>query len=362
MHKTILYLEDGKIFEGKSIGACGITVGEVCFTTSFTGYQHTITDPSFAEQIITFTFPHIGNVGVNDYDNERGEIFAKGIIIRESPSQFPSHSSSKLSLQSWLEKNKIIGICNIDTRELTKYLSENGPMKGVIYSQGKIDYSYIKQKIKSFLTIKRNELSQKVTGRNILTKNIQKENAKKIVIVDFGIKAGITEQFDNFDITVIPATENFAMHAISMQPAGIVLSNGPGDPAATAEYAVPEIKKILNTDISILAICLGHQLIAIALGCKTIKMKNGHRGSNHPVINLKTKKIEISSQNHGFVIDERSIPESVEVTHKSLFDGGVECIKVIEKNILSVQYHPEGCPGPRDSISIFKSFVDEIID
>ncbi|MBQ4875391.1 MAG: glutamine-hydrolyzing carbamoyl-phosphate synthase small subunit [Rickettsiaceae bacterium H1] len=360
MHNAVLLFKNEKFFYGKSLGKLGITTGEICFTTGITGYQHTITDPSFAGQIITFTFPHIGNVGINDKDYERDKIFAKGIILREEITRNPSHPSSYLNIDEWLKKNNIVGICGIDTRALTKHLRDCGSIEGVIYSsKNKIDTEEVKKHLNSCKSMKGQELTGYTAGIAIKNDNTKNQiNKKKVIIIDFGMKTGIINNINDMNIIIIPGKDNFAERVISNKPDGIILSNGPGDPEATAKYTTEEIKKLLELNLPIFGICLGHQLLAISLGCKTKKMKNGHRGSNHPVYNLSTKKVEISSQNHGFTVDEKKLPDNIEITHKSLFDGDIEGIKVKNKPIFSVQYHPEAHPGPNDSRYLFQEFTN----
>ncbi len=361
MHEAILILEGGKTFSGKPLGYHGITIGEVCFTTGMTGYQHTITDPSFANQIITFTFPHIGNIGINQYDNEREKVFANGIILREFPIGSPSHPSSIISLHEWLLANKIVGICDVDTRAITRYIRDQGAVNGIICSGPHIDIEKAKQELSLCPKMAGQELALKIAKQKGNINHCNRKSNKKVVIVDFGMKAGIAQQVSHMDVIIVSASENLAEEVLSYQPDGIILSNGPGDPEATAQYSSPEIIKLLDTNIPLFAICLGHQLLAISLGCRTVKMKTGHRGANHPVYNLETKKVEISSQNHGFVIDENTIPDNVEVTHISLFDKTIEGIRLKNKPVFSVQYHPESCPGPNDSHYLFERFIDEIM-
>ena len=266
-----------------------------------------------------------------------------------------------MSLSAWLEKNKIVGIYGVDTRAITQYIRDNGAVNGVICSEDNIDIEKIKQQLALCPEMKGQDLSIEVAQQQGNINRCNNTIDKTIVIVDFGMKAGIAQRLANMKVIIVPATESFAEIVMSHKPDGIVLSNGPGDPEATSQYASSEITKLLQSDIPLFAICLGHQLLAIALGCKTIKMKTGHRGSNHPVYNLETKKVEISSQNHGFVVDDSTIPNNVEVTHISLFDNTIEGIKLKNKPVFSVQYHPEGCPGPHDSNYLFERFIDEVM-
>ncbi len=362
MHNAVLILENGQTFYGTSLGKIGITTGEVCFTTNVTGYQHTITDPSFAQQIITFTFPHIGNVGVNNTDFERNKTFARGVVLRELPTTQPSHISSTTDLDTWLAKNNIVGIYGVDTREITKQIRTHGAMRCVIYSSNsKINNTLAKEHLIKCPNMEGQDLALHVSGIGVGTARANSIKNKKVVIIDFGMKEGIKKSIENnVDVIVVRATKNFSDIAMTYKPHGIILSNGPGDPEATAIYATPQIQNLIKHKIPIFGICLGHQLLAISLGCKTIKMKVGHRGANHPVYNTKTQKVEISSQNHGFVIDEDSIPNNVQITHRSLFDNTIEGIKLKNQPVFSVQYHPEGAPGPNDSHYLFQEFLYEL--
>lgn len=353
-YNAFLLLEDGKVFWGKSVGKKGKITGELCFTTAMTGYQHTITDPSFAGQIIVFTFPHIGNVGINTKDNEKTKAFCKGIVLREYP-EISSHFLDEQVLTQWLEEHDIIGIAGLDTRALARYLRNHKSQNALIYSCLEIEKHY-SEYLYNTPSMNNLELAKLVTGYNINStyNSLQK---RKIVLIDFGVKESIIRELKDYEVIIIPAGPNFAARALEYNPTGIVLSNGPGDPKATAQYASKEILQLIKADIPILAICLGHQLLALALGADTEKMSVGHRGSNHPVLNLSNKKIEITSQNHGFTVSFEKLPDTIEVTHISLFDKSIEGFKVRGKPITSVQYHPEGGPGPRDSYYIFKDFL-----
>lgn len=360
MVDAVLLLNDGKQFCGKSIGKLGVAMGEVCFTTSSTGYQHTITDPSFAHQIITFTFPHIGNVGINSRDFERSRPFAKGVVLRNNITLNPSHVSNYIDLNKWLKDNDIVGICGVDTRALTRHLRIYGSINGIISSEKMMSIGEIKKNIYDYNLVAEKELSKVVTGVGVNINNSSFKNKKKVIIVDFGMKFGIKEQLTCVDVIVVPASNDFAKIILAHNPDGVILSNGPGDPEVAAKYAVQEIKKILKTNVVVFGICLGHQLLAIALGCKTVRMSNGHRGANQPVRNIYTNKIEITSQNHGFVVNDVGLPLNIEITHRSLFDNTIEGIKVAGKPIFSVQYHPEGSPGPHDSRHLFHEFINEM--
>ena len=371
----ILVLEDGSFFQGFGFGFEGITTGEVCFNTSITGYQEIITDPSYAGQIINFTFPHIGNVGTNIEDNESNEIWTRGVIFNTDITT-PSNYRSMKHLDAWLKKNKIIGIAGIDTRKLTNYIRDNGAPKGSMQFSKKGKYN-----IESLQKLNRNwpgllglDLASQVSCKkpykwnSLKTWNKEKgykknKNKKyKIVAIDYGIKKNILRCLTDLDceIKIVPAKTS-SNNILAENPDGIILSNGPGDPAATGKYAIPTLKKLINSNLPIFGICLGHQLLALALGAKTSKMHMGHRGANHPVKNLKSKKVEITSQNHGFKVEENSIPNNVRITHLSLFDRSVEGIELKNKPVFSVQYHPEANPGPQDSKYLFEKFINNIV-
>ena len=352
-----LILEDGAHFNGIKIGSPNMEIGEVCFNTSMTGYQEIITDPSYAGQIINFTFPHIGNVGTNLDDNESKKPFAKGIIINCDISN-PSNYRSILHLDSWLKKNKVPGICNIDTRLITNRIRTKGAPKACIIegSINNIKISSCLKEIKKWKGLNGLDLAIEVSRKDIKIYKSRSKSKLKVVAIDYGIKRNILNcLLDlNLEVILVPAKTS-AEEILSYRPNGIFLSNGPGDPKATGKYAIPIIKKLISTKIPIFGICLGHQLISLALGAKTKKMFQGHRGANHPVKNLETKKVEITSQNHGFEVTEKSIPRGVQITHKSLFDGSIEGIRK-GKNIFAVQYHPEASPGPHDSHYLFHQF------
>lgn len=355
---AILILQDGKCFRGQSVGKKGKCIGEVCFTTGMTGYQHTITDPSFADQIITFTFPHIGNVGINNKDNEGKKIFASGVVIRElSP---VSHPSSYININDWLEKNNVVGISGIDTRALTRHLRSHGSQNGMICLSDKVDLNCVLQELNEYKTEDGIEITNKVSLSNDFCSN---PNAKyKVVIVDFGVKASIVSRLMELGCTIelVRPINGFAQEILSMKPDGIILSNGPGDPKKIGKSVISEIDVIIRSSIPIFGICMGHQLLAITLGAKTVKMSSGHRGSNHPVYEISSGKVEITSQNHGFVVDSDSLPNNMEITHVSLFDSSIEGICVRDYPVFSVQYHPEEAPGTHDSHYLFERFIDNI--
>jgi len=358
-----LILENGSVFKGFAIGAKKSVVGELCFNTSMTGYQEIISDPSYAGQIINFTFPHIGNVGTNIEDNETYKPFVNGIIINCDISE-PSNFRSIKHLDLWLKKNDIPGLCNIDTRSITSIIRSNGAPKGCVNTLGKKGNSVRKNlgQIKKWPGLNGLDLAKEVSCTKIFRWNPKKSNSMfKIIAIDYGIKHNILNSLQKFntEIIIVPANTG-AKKILEFNPDGIFLSNGPGDPKATGKYAIPIIKELIMSNIPIFGICLGHQLVSLACGAKTKKMFQGHRGANHPVKNIQTQKVEITSQNHGFVVTEESIPNSIKVTHKSLFDGTVEGIKHKSKDIFSVQYHPEASPGPHDSHYLFKKFIEMI--
>ena len=370
----ILVFEDGTSFSGKGIGYEGSAVGEVCFNTSITGYQEIITDPSYSDQIINFTFPHIGNVGTNLEDDESDKAWVKGVVLNCNVTE-PSNYRSVKKLDKWLKKRKIVGIVGLDTRIITNYIRDKGAPKGVIQfsKRGKHSLEKLLEKSKSWNGLLGLDLAKKVTCKSRYNwsslkswnKNKgyikNKKNKYRVVAIDYGIKKNQLRCFSDIDcaVTVVPANYS-AEKIMSLNPDGVFLSNGPGDPAATGEYAIPIIKKLIANKIPIFGICLGHQILSLALGAKTKKMSLGHRGANHPVKDLSTNKVEITSQNHGFEVDPKSIPSSVKITHKSLFDGCVEGIEVKEKKLFSVQYHPESNPGPQDSKYLFDKFLKNI--
>ena len=371
---AILILENGTSFRGFGLGYEGIATGEVCFNTSVTGYQEIISDPSYAEQIINFTFPHIGNVGTNKEDHESDKIWTKGIIINSEITD-PSNYRSLENLDQWLKKNKIVGITGLDTRSLTNFIRDKGAPKGTI-AFSKNDSFNIKQLTNSTIKwsgLKNLDLAQKVsTKKNYVWSGFKtwkktsgyvknKKNSLHIVAIDYGIKKNILRYFSDFNckITIVSCITS-GQEILKLKPDGVFLSNGPGDPAATGKYAINIIKELIKNNMPIFGICLGHQILALTLGAKTKKMKLGHRGANHPVKNLIKDSVEITSQNHGFEIIKKSLPKNIEITHKSLFDDCIEGIRLKNKPIFSVQYHPESNPGPQDSIYLFQEFINNI--
>ena len=371
---AVLILENKTYLNGFGFGYEGTATGEVCFNTSITGYQEIISDPSYAEQIINFTFPHIGNVGVNREDHESDKIWTKGIILNSEITD-PSNYRSLKNLDQWLKKNKIVGITGLDTRGLTSFIRDNGAPKGTIAFSKNNNFN-IKQ-LTSVTTnwsgLKNMDLAQKVsTKKNYVWSGFKtwrknssylknKKNSLHVVAIDYGIKKNILRYFSDFNckVTVVSCKTN-AQEILKLKPNGIFLSNGPGDPDATGTYAVNIVKELIKINIPIFGICLGHQILALALGAKTKKMKLGHRGANHPVKNLFKDNVEITSQNHGFEIIRKSLPKNIEVTHVSLFDNCVEGIKLKNKPIFSVQYHPESNPGPQDSVYLFQEFINNM--
>ena len=370
----ILVPENKKVFKGIGIGYQGEATGEVCFNTSLTGYQEIISDPSYAGQIINFTFPHIGNVGTNQEDFESDKIWTKGVIFNSEITS-PSNYRSFQHLDAWLKKNKIVGITGLDTRSLTNFIRDKGAPKGTIAHSKKSKFS-ISKLINSTIKwsgLKNLDLAEKVTTqKNYIWKGlrtwkkefgykINKKSSFHVVAIDYGIKKNILRYFSDFNckVTVVPCKTS-ADKILALKPNGIFLSNGPGDPAATGKYAIRIIRDLINKNLPLFGICLGHQILALALGGKTQKMRLGHRGANHPVKNLINDNVEITSQNHGFEVVKENLPKIIEVTHKSLFDNSIEGIKLKNKPVFSVQYHPESNPGPQDSVYLFQEFINNM--
>jgi len=365
-----LVLEDGTIYTGFGFGAAVTNVGEVCFNTSMTGYQEIMTDPSYAGQIINFTFPHIGNVGTNNKDFETATPAALGMIVRQ-PVTNPASWRSDTGLNDWLVTHNLPGIAGIDTRALTRRIRDLGAPRGALCHapDGQIDTDALVKMAKAWPGLKDMDLAKSVTAPATAawdegswlyqSASHQTTTAKyKVVAMDFGCKHNILRclQDAGCAVTIVPA-DTSADAILAMQPDGVFLSNGPGDPAATAAYAGKEIAKLIDANMPIFGICIGHQLMALALGAKTHKMARGHRGANHPVRDLETGKIEITSQNHGFAVDPNSLPDNVEVTHVSLFDQSIEGLRHKTKPAFCVQYHPESSPGPHDSRYLFDRFT-----
>jgi carbamoyl-phosphate synthase small subunit len=371
---AILVLQNGKFFKGIGLGYQGTVTGEVCFNTSITGYQEIISDPSYAEQIINFTFPHVGNVGTNKEDHESDKIWTKGVVINSEITS-PSNYRSLKHLDEWLKKNKIVGITGIDTRNLTNFIRDKGAPKGTISfsKKNKFNINNLLRQTQKWSGLKNLDLAKIVsTKKNYNWKNLKtwkknkgfEKNIKKIfhvVAIDYGVKKNILRYFSDFNckVTVVPC-KTTAEDIFKLKPHGIFLSNGPGDPAATGKYAIPIIQKLIKENLPIFGICLGHQILALALGAKTKKMSLGHRGANHPVKNLVKGNVEITSQNHGFEVIKSSLNKNIQITHQSLFDNSIEGIKLKNKPVYSVQYHPESNPGPQDSVYLFEQFVESM--
>ena len=350
--KAILLLDDGTLFNGTSFGSVGETIGEVCFNTGMTGYQEILTDPSYAKQIVTMTAPHIGNYGINSEDMESESIQVSGFVIKEE-SVIPSNWRAEMSLGDYLRDQDVVGIKGIDTRSLTRHIRDNGAMNGIISSITD-DKNKLKNNLKNYPSMEGLDLAKLVSTKSIY--HWSSKGKYKVAAVDFGIKRNILRLLENFDcqVTVFPANTT-AKDILDFNPDGVFLSNGPGDPAAV-EYGIEAVKQILGKK-PIFGICLGHQILAIALGAKTFKLKFGHRGINHPVKNNETGEIEITSQNHGFSVDLNSIPENVIPTHINLNDNTSAGISCIDFPAFSVQYHPESSPGPHDSRYLFEKFI-----
>jgi carbamoyl-phosphate synthase small subunit len=370
---ALLVLADGTVIKGRGLGAEGKAVGEVCFNTSMTGYQEIMTDPSYAGQIITFTFPHIGNTGANLEDIETVTPAARGTVLATDISE-PSSWRAAQHFDAWLRSHQLPAIAGIDTRALTKRIRDGGAPNGVIVhsKDGVFDIPALIAEAKGWPGLDGMDLAKDVTCRQTyhwdeaawtLGGGYGKQMAPKlkVVAIDYGAKRNILRCLATagFDVTVVPATAT-AEDVLVHKPDGVFLSNGPGDPAATGAYAVPVIQELMKQELPIFGICLGHQMLALALGGKTRKMARGHRGANHPVKDLATGKVEITSQNHGFEVMAESLPNTVNVTHVSLFDGTNEGIEVTGKPIFSVQYHPEASPGPQDSHYLFQRFAEKI--
>lgn len=374
---AILVLEDGSVFKGKAIGASGRSSGEVVFNTAMTGYQEILTDPSYAQQIVTLTYPHIGNTGINAEDNESEKVWAAGLVIRDLP-LLASNWRHETSLEAFLLERGVVAIADIDTRRLTRILREKGAQNGCIIAGAEVEQvgaetgivdSALKD-VLAFPGLKGMDLAKSVTTTKQYTwdeaswslgegyKAAPEERPFHVVAYDFGVKRNILRLLVDRGcrVSVVPATTP-ADKVLALKPDGVFLSNGPGDPEP-CDYAVTAIKQILETDIPVFGICLGHQLLALASGAKTVKMKFGHHGANHPVQNLQDGKVLITSQNHGFAVDEKSLPACLEVTHKSLFDESLQGIHHKDKPAFSFQGHPEASPGPQDAQPLFDHFIE----
>ena len=371
----ILVLADGTAIRGHGFGAQGVAVGEACFNTAMTGYQEVMTDPSYAAQIIAFTFPHIGNVGVNAEDIEAINPHAVGCIVREDVTA-PSNWRSTGGFDAWMKLNGRIGLAGVDTRALTRRIRELGPPNAVIAhrSDGQFDVDELVALARDWTGLEGNDLAKQVTTlqtyqwdeglwtlRHGYRDLAQRKSGPRVVAVDYGLKHNILRNLVDAgsQVTVVPATASFD-DIVALEPDGLFLSNGPGDPAATGEYAVPVIRKWLGTGKPLFGICLGHQLLGLAVGARTVKMHQGHRGANHPVKRLSDGRVEITSMNHGFAVERDSLPANARETHVSLFDGSNCGFELTDTSAFSVQYHPEASPGPQDSHYLFERFVKEI--
>jgi len=376
---AMLVLADGTVIEGKGIGATGKVQAEVCFNTALTGYQEILTDPSYLGQIVTFTFPHIGNVGTNDEDIEdltpAARHGAVGVIFKAEITE-PSNYRAAKHLDAWLKARGIIGMCGVDTRALTAWIRENGAPNAVIAHDpsGVFDLDMLKQEARDWSGLEGLDLAKEASSGqssqwtdkpwvwNEASEQLDPEQAKyHVVCIDYGVKRNILRLFAGLDckVTIVPA-DTSSDDILALKPDGIFLSNGPGDPAATGVYAVPVIKDLIKTDIPTFGICLGHQMLGLALGGTTEKMHQGHHGANHPVKDHTTGKVEIVSMNHGFAVDAKSLPDTVEQTHVSLFDGSNCGLRLVGKPVFSVQHHPEASPGPQDSHYLFRRFINMV--
>jgi carbamoyl-phosphate synthase small subunit len=372
---AILALEDGTVFHGKAIGATGQAVGEVVFNTSMTGYQEILTDPSYKEQIVTLTYPHIGNVGTNLCDEESNKVMVKGLVIRDLP-HLMSSWRGEMPLSDYLKKHNIVAISDIDTRKLTRILRSKGAQNGAIVARAAeegIDETAAISAARSFPGLKGMDLAKVVSTKSSyewtegswsLQSNTTESAdtlAYHVVAYDYGIKKNILRMLVDrgCKVTVVPA-QTKADDVLAMNPDGIFLSNGPGDPEP-CDYAIKAISSLLESSMPVFGICLGHQLLSLASGAKTVKMKFGHHGGNHPVSDLKTKEVMITSQNHGFSVDENSLPDNLKATHKSLFDGSLQGVHRTDKPAFSFQGHPEASPGPHDVAPLFDHFIELIV-
>ncbi|SDF70018.1 glutamine-hydrolyzing carbamoyl-phosphate synthase small subunit [Rhodobacter capsulatus] len=367
---ALIATADGQLFYGRGFGATGETVAELVFNTAMTGYQEIMTDPSYAGQVVTFTFPHIGNVGVTPEDDETADPVAAGLVVKWDPTE-PSNWRAVENLVGWLERRGRIGVGGIDTRRLTRAIRQQGaPHVAVAHNpDGVFDIEALVKKARDWKGLVGLDLAKDVTCAQSYTWDEQRwawpegytrrtGPGFKVVAIDYGAKRNILRCLASAgcDVTVLPASAT-AEEVLALNPEGVFLSNGPGDPAATGTYAVPMIQGVLKTDLPLFGICLGHQMLALALGAKTIKMNHGHHGANHPVKDLTTGKVEITSMNHGFAVDAQTLPKGVTETHVSLFDGSNCGIALENRPVFSVQYHPEASPGPQDSLYLFERFA-----
>lgn len=370
-HKAILALEDGSIFHGIALGAAGSTTAEVVFNTAMTGYQEILSDPSYADQMVTLTYPHIGNTGTNEGDNESTQVYAKGLVVRDY-SILPSNWRNQMNLDDYLKKNNVVAISDIDTRALTNHLRLKGSLNGCIMSGDDLDESAAIKSAQSFAGLEGKDLAKEVTckqpyswqlGTFDLADNTFKKpeaNKFKVVCYDFGIKQNILRILKDLgcELSIVPA-QTSAAEVLAMRPDGVFLSNGPGDPAA-CDYAIDACKEFLKQKMPLFGICLGHQIMALSLGARTVKMKFGHHGANHPVENCADKTVLITSQNHNFAVAEAGLPAELTITHRSLFDGSVQGIKHKNQNAYGFQGHPEASPGPHEAKKLFQPFIDSM--
>jgi carbamoyl-phosphate synthase small subunit len=368
--QALLALEDGTLFRGVAIGAEGCSVGEVVFNTSITGYQEILTDPSYARQIVTLTFPHIGNVGINDEDVESGGLFASGLVVRDVPARLSNWRAGR-SLSDYLRAHHVMGIAGIDTRKLTRILRDKGAQRGCLMAGSLVNDGEALAAARAFPGLQGMDLAKEVTssasypwtegswqlGQGYTT---PEQSGFHVVAYDFGVKRNILRLLADRGcrLTVVPATTP-AEEVLALNPDGIFLSNGPGDPEP-CDYAISAIKVFLERRIPVFGICLGHQLLGLATGARTIKMKFGHHGANHPVQELDSGRVLITSQNHGFAVDEQSLPAHVRPTYRSLFDGSLQGIELIDHPAFSFQGHPEASPGPHDLRPLFDRFIDQM--
>jgi carbamoyl-phosphate synthase small subunit len=363
---AILVLEDGTVFEGVSVGATGLSVGEVVFNTAMTGYQEVLSDPSYARQLVTLTYPHIGNTGCNDHDDEAPTVWAAGLIVRDVPRR-PSSWRSQVALPQWLHDRGIVAIAGIDTRKLTRLLRERGSQNGALMA-GDIDVEKALEAARKFPGLKGMDLAKVVTTEaayawtdgalDLDTGEVARAPSRyRVVAYDYGVKRNILRMLAErgCELTVVPA-QTPASEVLAMQPDGVFLSNGPGDPAP-CDYAITAIRELVEHKVPMFGICLGHQLLALAAGARTVKMANGHHGANHPVQDIDCGRVMITSQNHGFAVDESSLPADVRVIHRSLFDGSNQGIELTDAPAFSFQGHPEASPGPQDVSPLFDRFI-----
>ena len=372
--RALLVLEDGSVFKGESIGSEGQTVGEVVFNTAMTGYQEILTDPSYSRQMVTLTYPHIGNVGINDEDHESSDVHAAGLIVKDVPRLYSNFRASE-SLPDYLQRNNVVAIADIDTRRLTRILREKGAQRGCIVANDEMSEEEViataNAAIEGFAGLKGMDLAKEVTTAETYTwtegtwklapevsGTIDESSAKfKVVAYDFGVKTNILRMLVDrgCHVTVVPA-QTPAADVLAMKPDGVFLSNGPGDPEP-CDYAIEAIQQVLETKVPTFGICLGHQLLGLASGAKTMKMKFGHHGANHPVQDMDTKVVMITSQNHGFAVDESTLPSNLKATHQSLFDGSLQGLERTDCPAFSFQGHPETSPGPHDIAPVFDRFI-----